>query len=194
MAKRDDATGSTRRASAAQKAAGRANLEKGRKQRQEKRDAAKTDPKPSARTRWRQLLDGTLTVKQLDDEEITRMRVKGVDGTFNGPPPAKMPSHLAQAFHQEAIRRANDKIRTAAPEAVQALLDIGRDPDVKEGDRIRALMYVIDRGLGKTPDVIRVEGESKFDQMLSDAIGLDRDMADAAGEAGNSDVSEESPQ
>jgi hypothetical protein len=87
-----------------------------------------------------------------------------------------LPSHLAQAFHSEAIKRANDRIRTAAPEAVKALLEIGTNPDVKDSDRLKALMYVIDRGLGKTPEVVRIEGESGFDKMLADAVGLDRDL------------------
>lgn len=184
MAKRETAASQTRRATDKQKAAGAQNLAKGRQKKAKAREEAKTKGKPTATERWAQLVDGQLTVAELDDEELRRMKVRSLDGTFNGPRPSRMPSHLAQAFHQEAIKRANDKLRTAAPEAVQALLDIGRDPDVKESDRVRALMYVVDRSLGKTPETVRIEGQSKFDRMLSEALDLDRDLADDAGQNG----------
>lgn len=177
---------SKRRASAGQTAAQRAaaseNLAKGRKKKIEQRKQAKASGAMTAKERWAMLLDGRLTVRDLDNQEISRMQVRGAGGGFDGKRRTYMPSHLAEQFHRESIRRANEMLRTAAPEAVKALLAIGTDPDVKEGDRIRALMYVVDRSLGKTPDVLRVEGESKFDGMLAEAIGLEREGIDASEE------------
>lgn len=160
------------------KAAGRANLAKGRarkKQIREENLGRQTGPE-----RWAALLDGTLQVRDLDDAEIERMTVRSADGTFAGGR-RRLPSHIAVQFQQEAIKRANQRIQQFAPEAAALLLKIGSDPDVREGDRVRALTYLIDRGLGKTPDVIRVEGESSFDQMLAE-VGLDRSLADDARE------------
>lgn len=167
------------KATDAQRAAGRANLDKGRAKKAKAREQAEREDRETSGERWARLLDGSLTVAELDDAEITKMRVKSKDGTFNGKGRA-LPSHLAQAFHKEAIKRANDKIRTAAPEAVQALLDIGSDKDVKDSDRVRALMYIIDRGMGKVPETVRIEEKSKWDETLEAALGggLDRSLAD----------------
>lgn len=155
----------------------RAALKRGQKKRA---DALSNNPAPPARDRWAKLLDGTLTVRDLDDAEIAKMRVKGKGGTFSGKAPA-IPSHLAQQFRSEAIRRAKEQINLATPEVTKELLKIARDADTKDSDRIKVLMYLMDRQLGKTPDTIRVEGESDFDSMLRRAVGLDREVADAAG-------------
>ena len=179
MGKRESVTRGTKPATEAQKAAGRANLSKGRTARAEAL-ASKPDA-PRAKDRWSQLLSGTITVKDLDDDEISKMRVKGKGGTFSGRAPA-IPSHLAREFHQEAIRRAKQKIAQATPKVTKLLLEMAEDSDVKDSDRIKILMYLMDRQLGKTPETIRVEGESDFDKMLADAVGLDRGMADAASE------------
>lgn len=179
MAKRESGARSTKRATprtAAEDAAGRANLQKGRAKKAQAREEAAAAALPTAQERWAMLLDGTLAVRDLDDAEIRKMRVKSADGTFNGPA-RRLPSHLAQQFHQEAIRRANDRIRTAAPEAVKELLRIGSDPDVKDSDRIKALLYIIDRSLGKTPEVVRVETEDRWQQTLGEVV-VDRNLDD----------------
>src|SRR5690349_7679601 len=80
-------------------------------------EQAKEEGRESSKQRWSRLLDGSLTVRDLEDEEITKMALRRSDGTFSGSKRA-MPSHIAQQFHQEAIRRSNDKLRSAAPEAV----------------------------------------------------------------------------
>lgn len=163
----------------------RSALRRGQEKRK-KAFASASEAEDTQKQRWAKLLDGTLTVQDLTDEEITRMRVHGKGGQFSGRA-QPLPSHLSQAFHREAIRRANDKLRTAAPEAVQALLDIGADPEVKEADRIRALMYIVDRALGKTPETIRVEGASAFDTMLGEAVGVARDLDVVPGEVVSED-------
>src|SRR5690606_26981830 len=88
MAKRETSAGRTSRAGReqtdAERAAGQANLAKGRARKAKAREEAKKNPRPSAADRWAQLLDGTLTVKDLDDDEINKMRVRSADGTFNG--------------------------------------------------------------------------------------------------------------
>lgn len=180
MAQREGVTRRTKRArpaTEAELAAGRANLSKGRKAREEA--LAENPDAPKAKDRWSMLLSGIITVKDLDDEEIKKMRVRGKGKTFSGRAPA-IPSHLAQEFHKEAIRRAKQRITQATPEVTKALLDIANDPDVKDSDRIKVLMYLMDRQLGKTPETIQVQGESDFDAMLRKAVGLDRDMGAGA--------------
>lgn len=159
--------------------AGKRNLAKGREDAKKKAAAAKASGIPLGKDRWSMLLDGRLTVRDLDDEEVRRMRVMDASGGFAGRA-RTLPSHIAQQFQQEAIRRATELFRSFAPRAVELLMEIAEDPDVKPEAQIRALQIALDRGLGKTPETIRLEGVSKFDKVTMDALGLDRDMADDA--------------
>lgn len=178
MAERKSAAGRKKRTpTAAEIAAGSANLARGRKSTEERRKKAKEMGLETGPQRWARLLDGSLTVRDLDDDEIKNMYVRNADGGFAGKR-RTIPSHIAQQFHSEAIRRSNDRLRSAAPEAVQALIDIGKNPAVKESDRVRALMYVVDRALGKTPETMVVKAEDRFADLLGDAIVEDRDLGD----------------
>ena len=134
---------------------------------------------PKAKERWASLLAGDLKVEDLDDEEIRRMRVRGADGGFAGRRP-NLPTHIAQAMTNEAIRRAQEKFRNAAPRAVEQLIEIANDPDVKPGDRIRALTLVLERSLGKVPDTVRVEAADAWGKMLREASPdqIDRSLGD----------------
>lgn len=166
-------------ASEAQKAAGRANLAKGRAAKEKQREAGrKAGSKPVA-DRWAMLLSGQLTVKDLDDAEIMKMRVRSKSGTFDGPARA-LPSHLAQQFAAEAVRRAKSQIHAATTEVTKELLNIARDEDVPVAQRIKVLMYLQDRQLGKAPETVRIEGASAFDEVTMEALGLDRGVDDGA--------------
>lgn len=156
----------------------RAALERGQAARKKKLSVPKKDGE-TQRERWSRLLDGTLTVRELTDEEIKRCRVHGRGGAFSGPAP-RLPSHLAQAFTQEAIRRAKGKIVQSMPEVTKTLLEIAHDPEVKVSDRVKVLMYLADRGLGKAPETIRVEADSDFDRLLRE-VDLARDMVGEPG-------------
>lgn len=143
-----------------------------------KRDKVNAEQKgkPKDESRWKALLSGTITVKDLDDEEIKRQRVR-INGRFDGRPRA-LPSHLRQQMIQEAIRRAKDTITASTNEVTKELLEIARDEDVPVAQRIKVLMYLQDRQLGKAPETVRIEGASAFDEVTMEALGLDRDVAD----------------
>jgi hypothetical protein len=166
--------------------AGKQNLAKGREVKRKQEEARQASGQPLGQDRWSMLLDGRLTVRDLDDEEIAKQRVYNKRGSFTGKARI-LPSHLSQAFQSEALRRANEKFRTAAPEAVEGLMDIAKDVDVRTSDRIKAYIYIIDRSLGRTPETIRIEGASSFDAVTMEALGLDRDVATDAGGTGSED-------
>jgi hypothetical protein len=158
----------------AQKAAQKANLKRGKELKALQR-AANADH-PTANERWALLLSGQITVRDLDDAEVKKMRVRGKGGGFDGRPRA-LPSHIAQAFAAEQQRRLKDKVRKAVPEALEALVDIMRDPEHK--DRKAVAQWFLERELGKTPDVIRVEESNTFER-LSEEVLVDRGLADEA--------------
>jgi hypothetical protein len=156
----------------------RAALERGQARKRAQQKVAKEKGLPRAADRWAMLLSGELLVSELDDDEIAKGRVRGADGGFAGRRRA-MPSHLVQQFQAEAVRRATNMFREAAPTAVKRLLEIAGDPDTKDSDAIRALSLVLERSLGKVPDTIRVETQDDWGRLIEDALGrgnIDRSM------------------
>lgn len=177
----------TRRPTAAEISAGTANLAAGREAMAKKRAEAKAKGGMKAKERWAMLLDGTLRYEDLSDKEVEKMRVRNADGTFGGKGRA-MPSHIAQGFHNERVRRAEARLKKGLPAAMQAMENILKDPEAKDADKIKLIQIYLDRNLGKTPETIRIEGESPFDLMLKDGASMAdiRDLSDLAGEVGNS--------
>lgn len=186
MAERKRAASPKQVTSAAKKRAQAENLAKGREAKARKRAEAKAaqesgEVRMTAGERWSMLISGTLTVQDLDDEELASMRMRGIDGTFNGRGRA-IPSHIAQAMQHEAIKRAQAMFQNAAPAAVKRLIEIASDPDTKDADAIRALQLVMERSLGKVPDTVRVETQDAWGKLLREASPeqVDRSLADDA--------------
>lgn len=167
-------------ASKAQREAGRNNFAAGRAKRDAQRAEAKKKDLPSAHERWGMVLSGTLSVRDLDDDEVAKMRVRGKDGGFSGRPPM-VPSHLAQQFREEYFRRTMDRFRSAAPGVSQSLVDIATDPDEKTSDRLKAMDMLLNRAFGRAPETIKVETTTPFEDLLrasNGKIDLDRDIPD----------------
>lgn len=156
-----------------------AGLAKGHETRRRKRAEAREAGSPKAKERWAMLLSGTLLVSELEDEEIKRMRLRSRDGSFSGRA-RPVPSHIAQQMQHEGMVRAKRKALAGAPGGVEAIVNIANDPEHK--DQFRAAVWLAERGLGKTPDVVRIEGTSVFDRVSAEAVGLDRALADDAGD------------
>jgi hypothetical protein len=170
MAKRGKA------ATSAQREAGRANLAKGRARKAELAKAAKDAGMPTAGERWSMLLDGRLKVSDLDDKEVEKMRVRGSDGTLSGRGRA-IPSHIAQQFRAEQVKRAEASIRRGLRTAVAEMERILKDPEAKDSDKINVIKVYLERSMGKSPETIRVSVEDKFGDLLN-AGGVLKDVRD----------------
>lgn len=159
------------------KAAGKSNLAKGREAKAAMRKKAKEEGRPTASERWAMLLDGRLTVKDLDDEEIKRMQVRTAGGDFSGKRRKTMPSHIAAAFRDENMRRATAMLEEALPDAIKALVEIAKMSE-KDSDRIKAANIVVERVMGKTPQEV-IARVTSFDEVVDEAVktvGVDRDL------------------
>jgi hypothetical protein len=122
--------------------------------------------------RLRQLIDGELTVRDLDDEEIRRGRCHDGHGSFVGRPPA-MPARIQDLMYQENIRRTNRVFAQHASKAAKRMVAImteeGADPT-----QLRAAMAIVERHIGKVPDVVHVGPESEFDRLQQGVFEFDR--------------------
>jgi hypothetical protein len=176
MAKRESAGQSTRSTEAA-----RANLAKGRQAKRDIAAAARAAGQMKAKERWAMLLSGTITVRDLDNDEVRKMKVRNADGTMGGKRRA-IPSHLVQAFQAEQLRRFSDRLRKGLDTSGDVLLEIMKDPEAKHSDRLRAAQMLQDRVLGKAPETVRIEGVSEWDLMFNDSVDVERADLDAEAE------------
>lgn len=163
-------------ATSKQRDAGRKNLAKGRERRAAQKAAAEAAGQARASERWAMLLDGRLKVSDLDDKEVAKMRVRSADGSFAGKGRA-IPSHLAQQFRAEQVKRAEATIRKGLTTAVEEMQRILKDPEAKDADKIKVIQLYLDRSLGKTPETIRVQADDKFSDLLN-AGGVLKDVRD----------------
>lgn len=127
--------------------------------------------------RYALLMNGIISVEDLDDEEVARGQLKASDGTFRGRPPKTVPMELVQAMRREWLSRAEAKLRDALMEkGLGTLTELAGDKTVDAGVRLRAAQTIIDRTMGKVPDKVVVAAEDPvealFRSILADPNGL----------------------
>lgn len=128
------------------------------------------------RGRYAEFLAGKITVEDLDDEELAQGRLKSVDGSFRGRPPAVIPTEMVQAMRREWLKRANARLAEALLEkGIGTLVELAGSA-FDEGVRLRAADKLIERTMGKVPDKIEVAAEDPvetlFRKILNDPFGL----------------------
>ena len=147
------------------------------------------DPDTGARTttarglvsvpdRVQQLLDGRLDPADLDDEELARGYPRASDGSFRGAP-SVVPRSLHDRMARELFSRANVSLRENLNKAVEAITQIALNEDNDPKIRFQASQWVVERVMGKTPDVqISVE-EKRYQKLFEE---MDRESVVIEGE------------
>lgn len=119
-------------------------------------------PPPPAR--YQAFIDGTLTVADLDDEEVFKMQLKDKNGRFSGPPPKVLPAVFLEAIRVEQMKRHHGAIAAMVDDAHKTIarlmhpLHVGGPGD---GPAFKAAQFVLERYAGKTPDALIVKAEVK---------------------------------
>lgn len=133
--------------------------------------------------RYKDLIDGTLDISTLDDEELARCQLKDKDGHFRGKPPTYLPRSLVLKMQREYFKRGDDLFAKSYVTAVESLVRTMTDPMVDDAVRLKAAIYVVERVRGKTPESVIITAEdAPWQRLLSkiivgpDAIG---DVVDA---------------
>lgn len=127
--------------------------------------------------RYAMLINGLISVEDLDDEELARGQLKDKNGNFSGRPPKLIPQELVQAMRREWLGRAEAKLREALMDSgIGTLVALAKDRNVDESVRLRASQTIIDRCMGKVPDKIEFRSEDPvealFRSILADPQGL----------------------
>lgn len=127
--------------------------------------------------RYALLLNGIISVEDLDDEEVARGQLKASDGTFRGRPPKTVPQELVQAMRREWLSRAEARLREALMErGIGTLTELAGNDQVDPAVRLRAATTIIERMMGKVPDKVVLAAEDPvetlFRSILADPMGL----------------------
>lgn len=121
------------------------------------------------KTRLQQLIDGDLTVEDLDDDELRLGRTKNAAGNFGGRPPKMLPATLVQAMQVEFRKRIQERLDETAETAINALLDVAANKKQAGVARVNAANSLLERVIGKVPDkVVQDIVVHKFEEDLGD--------------------------
>ena len=132
-------------------------------------------PRKEQRSRMQMLIEGDLTMEDLDDEEINRMQLRNKNGNFAGRPPQWIPRELAGALRAEFQRRFQAKMQEMVPLALKGHEELLRSRHLAPGDaaRMSAIKEVYERTVGKVVqgvDAHVVVEDKRFEDFVGDAI------------------------
>lgn len=107
---------------------------------------------PEQKTRHEQLVDGDISVSDLDDDELRKGRCKDRHGGFRGRPPKMLPAKLVTAMQEEFRRRVEAEFQGLANDARNTLREIALDKRAQSQARVNAAALILERAVGKVPD------------------------------------------
>jgi hypothetical protein len=126
----------------------------------------RTPVKP--KSRWQQLIDGDITVDDLDDEEIAMQRCKDKNGRFTGRPPKDLPRELAGSMKVAFARRVQEQLDGTVDIAIQTLVEVAANKAQAGVARVNAANSLLERVVGKVPDkVVQDVIVRKFEEDIS---------------------------
>lgn len=111
------------------------------------------------------LLDGTLDISELDEEELARGYPRAADGSFRNPP-VIIPRAIHARMMRELFDRANIKLKENLTEAAETLVKIMSNPEYDPKLRADAAKWLIERTMGKTPDITVNVDEKRYEALF----------------------------
>jgi hypothetical protein len=136
------------------------------------KELSKRNPDPTVPTDMddenRLIAESILDLEDWDNEELIRGYKRNRNGRFG-----EAPKYISREIQQEAFRRligrGERKMKQAYIEAVEQLVHLARSAD-SEKTRLDAIKTLMERVVGKVPDVVHVSREQPWEAMLADAI------------------------
>lgn len=121
---------------------------------------------------WASFQSGKIPWSDLDDEELTRLQLRDVNGEFRGGKPRVIPRELAQLHARELIARNDKLMKEVILKATSVFTDVIDSTTASDADKMKAAQYLHDRILGKTPDKVEVKAELKPWEGVVEEIGI----------------------
>ena len=117
-------------------------------------------PDGPVRRVWENVVNGRIPLEELDDDEISQIRLKASDGRFGGPKPI-VNRRLATDFRRELMKRADLKVQAEVMRMFSVIAEVATSAESTGSEKTRAAQYLIERALGKVPDKVEVTAEVK---------------------------------
>jgi hypothetical protein len=119
---------------------------------------------------WVNLKTGQIPWEALDDEELSKGRIRDKNGGFTGRGPDNIPRDMVAAQSRRLKERYDTIIRERLVDMVQAHMDIAMDENGDPKDRMKAMQYLQERVLGKVADKVELVAEVKPWQGLVEGV------------------------
>lgn len=118
---------------------------------------------------------GIIPVSELTNEEIARQQIKLDNGTFSNTTRA-LSARITNAMRQEFFSRADTFVRENVLDMLTEMRNIAMSQVSEDKDKIQAATWLIERAMGKTPDVlITNKTDTPFENMMGDILGGSRE-------------------
>lgn len=129
-----------------------------------------------ASPRMQQLIDGEITVEDLDDEELRRGQLRDKNGEFKGRPPLLVPREFYEAITREMLERGNATMRSHMEASIGVIAELMVNKRTPARERLAAAQYMLERTAGKIPEKQIVQASiSKWEKVL-DEVTFDADF------------------
>ncbi len=129
-------------------------------------------------SRYKQFLAGQITTDDLDDEELATCGFRAKNGSIFKP--RNVSREMAQAFQRAIYERAHAELRSLTVEAAQTMGEIMKNKNVEPDIRLKAALSIIERNLGKTPQVIAFSDAKPYEEVFDGILSVSRDESRAA--------------
>lgn len=121
--------------------------------------------------RMQELIDGTISIEELDDEELIRGQLRDKHGQFTGQKPLLIPRSMHQAVVRELVERGDGKLKKHFDNAIEVHAEIMNNPRANPQARLEASRYIWERIAGKIPDKHIVNATvQKWEQMAKEVL------------------------
>lgn len=135
-------------------------------------------------TRSQKVMMGIIPVDELGDDEIQGLFVYDDDG--RKVKSRKLSEKIHSSMVKEMMTRSQDYMQSSLPSMLKVVKEIAEDPLNEAGDRLKAAVWMAERSIGKTPDVI-IHGKTDqpYEQIFTNLEITSRDEYRRAIESGN---------
>lgn len=129
-----------------------------------KKEARSTDDM----SRAEQFRKGLLTLEDLEDDELAACAFRTKDGRLIAS--KNMPREMMQEFQRALFKRADVEMKKHTVDAVRATAEIMKSTAVEPEVRLKAAQFLIERNLGKTPQVIAFQSAAPWEEVFDDIV------------------------
>lgn len=121
---------------------------------------------PNRRTEL--LLRGNISVDDLDAEEISMGMCKNADGSFPLRRPSVVPKSIYDKMQSKLYEKVHEELRQGLISSVHTIRQLMENPEEESNVRLKAAIYLLERVMGKTPDVVQINQQRPWEMIIEE--------------------------